>query len=669
MRFRFTLLAFVILLFASQSDAQLSFLTKLDSFPGSASEFIPLPEGFLTLNASFENNDDYAFRMTKFDKCGTVEWTKEYTSEDSFLHSFGSPEAVMDQTGFIYLLLSHGEEQGEGVVLAKMNQGGTFEWSYLLHGTQSVNKSSVNNILYNRFNPDTLAITINNELDHATVIQFNRDGDLLNQQQLPGFRFHTSQMGNDGSILMASDTAIVKLDSQLELVWAKRLNSHSTFVPSNDPIIELDGQINLMAVDTFGTQLDSFYYSLITLDENGDYVTNSDGVRGRNFGNVDLQERGINTFLFLDRGLATTIEGFTARIAGYSDFNFCADTIPFCSSNMNTCIDNSLLLSGFYYEDPDSITFYMGKTDPMGALNCDEKDVPLDTVARATIQMDSIYFEPESYSIIQDTAIFESMEFVPEQEMPCFNPVVQDQSQDYQPCPCEEQNLAVSWLKGAEYLWNTGDSTNFISVDTTGTYFVDVNLCGTEERSTFNVDYKALTQCMLFEDNSPQCPGLITTLKVIHNYGDQLKLNWSTGETTDSIQVVREGQYTVNLEACGYTDSYTFDIAYRDIEEDDCKPVFIPNAFVPNSTTYEDNKVFKIYTKLDAAAFTAFNMMVFDRWGEKVYETDDPFTGWDGTFRNRQMPPGVYLYVINYEIDLGGEPFQETKKGQVIMVK
>ena len=662
----FYILSFVFL--SLSLSAQLSFLTVIDSFPGSESEFIPLPVGFLSLNASFDNNEDYAFRLTRFDKCGTVEWAREFRSEDNFLNGFGSPEAVMDRTGFIYTVLSHPEEQGEGILLVKMSQGGDIEWSYLLHGTQASGLNSQSNIVYSRFT-DTLAITLNNERNNASIIQFDKDGAIIRAREFPGFRFHSSRMANDGSIVMAGDTAIIKVDSGLDLLWAKRINSSSFFVQSNDPVIETNGQINLMAVDTFGTQLDSFYYSLITLDEDGELVTNSDRVRGIHFGSVDLQERGPNTFLYLDRNLATIFQGNTSLFSGQTDMAFCADTIPFCSSNMNTCIDNSLLLSGFYYENPDTVQFFMGKTDPMGALNCNEKAAPADTLARVFVVMDSIHFDAFDFTIIQDTAAFEREEWTPEQIFPCFLAKVDDQSQEYTPCPCDEQPLAVSWLKGAEYLWSTGDTTNFITVDTTGIYTVDVNLCGTEQRSTFQVDYKSLSQCMQFADNSPLCPGLVTSLKVIHNYGGDLELNWSTGENGDSIHVTRAGSYTVNLYACGWSDSYTFDILYRDIEDEECKPVYVPNAFVPNSTMYEDNKVFKIYTKLEAAAFTTFNMQVFDRWGEKVFETDDPFEGWTGTFRNEYMPPGVYLYAISYELDLGGELISETETGQVVLIR
>jgi len=66
MNIRNTIIIILLTLFAGQVSAQLSFLSVLDSFPGSRSEFVPLPMGFLTFNGSFEDNEDYAFRMTKF---------------------------------------------------------------------------------------------------------------------------------------------------------------------------------------------------------------------------------------------------------------------------------------------------------------------------------------------------------------------------------------------------------------------------------------------------------------------------------------------------------------------------------------------------------------------------------------------------------------------------
>ena len=73
---------------------------------------------------------------------------------------------------------------------------------------------------------------------------------------------------------------------------------------------------------------------------------------------------------------------------------------------------------------------------------------------------------------------------------------------------------------------------------------------------------------------------------------------------------------------------------------------FLPNAFTPNGDG--DNEVFVgvSYSRL----ISDFEMRIFNRWGEIVFETRDIDEGWDG--RNRRnggdAPPGVYLYVVDY---------------------
>lgn len=37
--------------------------------------------------------------------------------------------------------------------------------------------------------------------------------------------------------------------------------------------------------------------------------------------------------------------------------------------------------------------------------------------------------------------------------------------------------------------------------------------------------------------------------------------------------------------------------------------------------------------------------MIFNQWGEKVFETSNPQGTWDGTYKGKQQPAGVYIYV------------------------
>ena len=64
-------------------------------------------------------------------------------------------------------------------------------------------------------------------------------------------------------------------------------------------------------------------------------------------------------------------------------------------------------------------------------------------------------------------------------------------------------------------------------------------------------------------------------------------------------------------------------------------------------------------------------MRIFDRWGNALYEhealsVNDPASGWDGTFRQEPVDPGVYVYVIELRF---GDGRQQIYKGDLTILK
>ncbi|MBS1623238.1 MAG: gliding motility-associated C-terminal domain-containing protein, partial [Bacteroidetes bacterium] len=70
-------------------------------------------------------------------------------------------------------------------------------------------------------------------------------------------------------------------------------------------------------------------------------------------------------------------------------------------------------------------------------------------------------------------------------------------------------------------------------------------------------------------------------------------------------------------------------------------PVYIPNAFSPNGDG--NNDVFYVYGE----GIKTLRMTIFNRWGEKVFESDNQSQGWDGTYRGVLQEPGIYIYVVD----------------------
>lgn len=77
--------------------------------------------------------------------------------------------------------------------------------------------------------------------------------------------------------------------------------------------------------------------------------------------------------------------------------------------------------------------------------------------------------------------------------------------------------------------------------------------------------------------------------------------------------------------------------------------LFIPNAFSPNDANGINDVFFP--SSRPGTITSVKNMAIYDRWGNAMFlrtdfPPDDADYGWDGRFRDRQMDPGVYIYVI-----------------------
>jgi gliding motility-associated-like protein len=90
--------------------------------------------------------------------------------------------------------------------------------------------------------------------------------------------------------------------------------------------------------------------------------------------------------------------------------------------------------------------------------------------------------------------------------------------------------------------------------------------------------------------------------------------------------------------------------------------VYIPNTFTPNGNGQND--VFKVYSNI----IKSMHLMIFNQWGEKVFETNDPTAGWDGTYKGKPQPVGVYVYVA-YMVLSDQTNSTMTKKGTFNLIR
>ena len=62
-----------------------------------------------------------------------------------------------------------------------------------------------------------------------------------------------------------------------------------------------------------------------------------------------------------------------------------------------------------------------------------------------------------------------------------------------------------------------------------------------------------------------------------------------------------------------------------------------------------------------------FSFGIYNRWGELLFETEDPLAYWDGTFLGKAQPLDVYLFYVNFTFDDQVSP--QTITGNVTLIR
>ena len=91
-----------------------------------------------------------------------------------------------------------------------------------------------------------------------------------------------------------------------------------------------------------------------------------------------------------------------------------------------------------------------------------------------------------------------------------------------------------------------------------------------------------------------------------------------------------------------------------------CGDFFIPNVFSPNGDGLND------LINVHGRCISTFNLQIFNRWGEKVFETSSLSESWDGTFRGQKLDTGVFVYKAD-GVSIDGQEFK--MKGNITLLR
>ena len=87
--------------------------------------------------------------------------------------------------------------------------------------------------------------------------------------------------------------------------------------------------------------------------------------------------------------------------------------------------------------------------------------------------------------------------------------------------------------------------------------------------------------------------------------------------------------------------------------------VYLPNVFTPNGNSLND------YFQVFVTNWKAFDLNIYDRWGEKLFHSNDPAIQWDGTYKGEKCAEGVYIYFLTVD----GIHTTTHKKGTITILR
>lgn len=217
-------------------------------------------------------------------------------------------------------------------------------------------------------------------------------------------------------------------------------------------------------------------------------------------------------------------------------------------------------------------------------------------------------------------------------------------------------------------LWSTGETTPQIEVTEAGTYSVEVtNACGDIETGSINISDDQLTitpPSPSITVNIDSCdfrlvsdPGL-----AVNVIGTNPSYSWSNGETTEEITVETSGIYMVTVsDGCGNTGSVEI------VVDADPEALRFADIFFPASRDISENRSFGPYIKCpETFEGQNFKFEIYNRFGNKVFESDNLNARWNGTFSGDLAPRDVYMYHWSY--DTAGDQL-ETGEGSVTLMR
>lgn len=221
---------------------------------------------------------------------------------------------------------------------------------------------------------------------------------------------------------------------------------------------------------------------------------------------------------------------------------------------------------------------------------------------------------------------------------------------------CRSDNYVLDpGINNYDVNWNDQSVSPTLLVQRTGWYSATaINSCGVFNDSVYIQVDTIIAPIIL---DSLICLKDTVTIDLTNYENDII---WFDGSTERVRSFAEEGVYSIQIfNKCGVFNR-DFQI---DVSNCDC-PMYLANSFTPNGDNL--NETYKVVYDCD---IKDFSFEIFNRWGGRVFYTEDPTEEWDGTFKGQPAAIGVYSYRIYYKWNVYYLDRHETRFGHINLIR
>ncbi|RZK46186.1 MAG: gliding motility-associated C-terminal domain-containing protein [Pedobacter sp.] len=221
---------------------------------------------------------------------------------------------------------------------------------------------------------------------------------------------------------------------------------------------------------------------------------------------------------------------------------------------------------------------------------------------------------------------------------------------------CEGQTRVLNAGNFASYLWHDNSTSQTFTVSDPGTYYVTVlDDYGCEGSDTMTLASKVSSPKNFLPADTTFCSYGGVTLSSLQS---MQSYSWSNGAQVPSITVNSAGNYWLQVTDTNGCSGYdTINVKLKEC----LAGLFVPNAFSPNNDGKNDMFKALLYGEVES-----FELVIFNRWGQRIFSSTDRFKGWNGMNGAKPADTGLYIWTCTYK--LSGQEMK-SDKGHINLVR